>query len=171
MTRPAVKLIGVISDTHGLLRPEALDALRGVDRIIHAGDVGGAHLIDELEKIAPVSVVRGNNDRDAWGRTLPETIDLEIDGWRLHVLHNLAELNLNPVETNVHAVITGHSHKPVVNQQNKALFLNPGSAGPRRFSLPITLAHLTLGPDMLRASIIPLVSAAQSNSKRTRVRR
>lgn len=166
MTRSRLKLIGVISDTHGFLRPEALDALRDVDRIIHAGDIGGAHLIDELEKIAPVSVVRGNNDRDAWGQSLPETIDLEIDGWRLHVLHNLAELDINPVEANIDAVIAGHSHKPVVNQQDQVLFLNPGSAGPRRFSLPVTLAHLTLGPDILRATILPLVGAPKSNSKR-----
>ena len=169
MTRSKLKLIGVISDTHGLLRPEALDALRGVDRIIHAGDIGGAHIIDELKEIAPVSVVRGNNDRDAWGQSLPETVDLEIDGWRVHVLHNLAELKSNPVDSNVHAVIAGHSHKPAVNQQDNVLLLNPGSAGPRRFSLPITLAHLTVGPDILRATIIPLaIPEGKTKSKKAR---
>lgn len=171
MTRSVRKLIGVISDTHGLLRPEAFDALRGVDRIIHAGDIGGAHIIEALHAIAPVDVVRGNNDRDEWGAALPETLDLDVDGWRIHVLHNLTELSVDPARANVHAVITGHSHKPSVSQRDNVLYLNPGSAGPRRFSLPITLAHVMIGPDILRASIIPLVSAPEGRTKAKKTRR
>lgn len=169
MKHTKAKVIGVISDTHGLLRPEALEALRGVARIIHAGDIGGAHIIETLERIAPVSAVRGNNDRDAWGASLPETLDLVVDGWRIHVRHNLAELSLDPTRENAHAVITGHSHKPLVTERNDVLFLNPGSAGPRRFSLPITIARLTLDPDNLRATLIPLAAElkGKKNAKKT----
>ena len=165
MKRLKSRLIGVISDTHGLLRPEALDALSGVHRIIHAGDVGGAHIVEALEKIAPVSVVRGNNDRDEWVTTLSESLTLEIEGRVFHVLHDLAELNIDPARAGIDVVITGHSHKPSVTQRKDVLYVNPGSAGPRRFSLPITLAHLIVGPDILKPSIVPLAIAVSSHTK------
>lgn len=170
MKRAASRLIGVISDTHGLLRPEAIHALRGVDHIIHAGDIGGPQIIESLERIAPVSVVRGNNDRDAWGKALPESMTLDVDGRRIHVLHSLAALKLDPAREGIHAVISGHSHQPSVIKQGATLFLNPGSAGPRRFSLPITLAHLLVGPDILRATLVPLTIApgARTSTKKTR---
>jgi putative phosphoesterase len=170
MKRSTRRLIGVISDTHGLLRPEAIHALRGVERIIHAGDIGGAQIIETLETIAPVSVVRGNNDRDAWGETLPESITLDIDRRRIYVLHNVAELNLDPAREDISVVISGHSHQPSVTQHGEILFLNPGSAGPRRFTLPTTLAHLLVGPDILQATIVPLniVPSGRTSAKKTR---
>lgn len=136
-------VLGVISDTHGLVRPEALAALAGVEHIFHAGDVGGRAVVDALAELAPVTVVRGNNDRDAWGRTLPETITVTLAGRTIHMLHDRHDLD--PKLSNVDVVITGHSHKPAQEWHGRTLYLNPGSAGPRRFKLPITLARLRLG--------------------------
>lgn len=171
MKQATPQRIGVISDTHGLLRPEAIDALRGVDHIIHAGDVGGAAIIETLNNIAPVTVVRGNNDSDSWGRSLPESITMTLSGRRIFVLHNLAELNLDLAREGIHAVISGHSHKPSASQQGEVLFVNPGSAGPRRFALPTTLAHLIVSPDILRAEIVPLAITSNGDRSKRNARR
>lgn len=138
-------LIGVISDTHGLLRPEAVRALRGVDRILHAGDVGAPDILPELARIAPVSGIRGNVDFGDWADALPETLDLEIDGIAIHMLHDLNALALPRAAGSwPDLVIAGHSHRPVSEGQRDFWHLNPGSAGPRRFHLPVTLAHFRI---------------------------
>lgn len=141
--RGAVK-VGVISDTHGLLRPDAVAALAGSDVIVHAGDIGGAGILAELNAIAPVVAVRGNNDREAWARHLPETAVLEIGGARLIVIHDLAALHVDPRAAGFAAVISGHSHQPRSERRRGVLFFNPGSAGPRRFRLPIALGTLRI---------------------------
>jgi putative phosphoesterase len=135
-------IIGVISDTHGLLRPEALSALAGSDLIIHAGDVGKPDILEQLRRIAPTFAVRGNVDTQAWAQILPLTDVVEADGLHLYVLHDLATLDLDPAAAGFVAVISGHSHKPVAETRNGVLYLNPGSAGPKRFNLPICLARL-----------------------------
>jgi uncharacterized protein len=149
--------IGLISDTHGLVRPEALQALAGVERIIHAGDVGGPEVIDALRSIAPVDVVRGNNDKDPWGAKLPSRLALEFEGVRVHVLHDLKEMDVDPAATGFRVVVAGHSHKPVVKERDGVLFVNPGSAGQRRFSLPVTIAYLTISAGKAQAEIKPLL--------------
>lgn len=136
--------LGLISDTHGLLRPEALRALAGVQRIVHAGDIGGPEVLAELRSIAPVAAVRGNNDREAWARALPETDVLDIDGLLIYVLHDIAELDLAPEAAGFHVVVAGHSHRASVMRKDGVLFVNPGSAGPRRFGLPVSLAFLDI---------------------------
>jgi len=150
-------LVGVISDTHGLVRPEALRALRGVDLIIHAGDVGGRAVLDVLGGIARVIAVRGNNDRDAWAHALRETERVEVNGTVLYVLHDLATLDIDPMTAGVDVVIAGHSHRPSITRRGGITFLNPGSAGPRRFTLPIALARLSVRRGRVRARIVPLV--------------
>ena len=149
--------IGLISDTHGLVRPEALQALAGVERIIHAGDVGGAEVIEALRRIAPVEVVRGNNDKDTWGQQLAPWLALEFDGVGVHVLHDLNEMDLDPAAAGFRVVVAGHSHKPRVIERDGVLFVNPGSAGPRRFSLPVTLGYLNIEAGAARAEIRPLL--------------
>jgi putative phosphoesterase len=149
--------IGLISDTHGLVRPEALQALAGVDRIIHAGDVGGAGVIETLTGIAPVDVVRGNNDKDPWGAQLPEWLALEFEGVGIHVRHDVKELDVDPGAAGFRVVIAGHSHKPVVTERDGVLFVNPGSAGPRRFSLPVTVGYLTVTGGGAQAEIKSLL--------------
>jgi uncharacterized protein len=149
--------IGLISDTHGLVRPEALQALAGVEHIIHAGDVGGEEVVDALRRIAPVDVVRGNNDKDAWGQQLPAWLALEFGGVGIHVLHDLNEMDIDPAAAGFHVIITGHSHKPVVSQREGILFVNPGSAGPRRFSLPVTLGYLNIAAGAAQAEIRSLL--------------
>jgi putative phosphoesterase len=148
--------IGVISDTHGLLRPEAVRALRGVDLIVHAGDVGTPDVLDGLRAIAPVTAVRGNNDRGAWARALRETETLVVEGARVHVIHDLKALAIDPVKRGIAVVIAGHSHKPAIVRRDGVLFLNPGSAGPRRFTLPVSLACLSAARDHVRARLVPL---------------
>jgi putative phosphoesterase len=146
--------IGLISDTHGLLRPEAVQALDGVARIIHAGDVGGPEVIAGLRSIAPVQAVRGNNDRDAWSRkSLPLRLSLEVAGVRILVLHDLNELGSEPETNGYRVIVTGHSHKPLVVERSGTLFVNPGSAGPRRFKLPITIGYLTIAEGTASAQI------------------
>lgn len=135
--------IGVVSDTHGLLRPEVLDRLRGVSRIVHAGDVGDPGILDRLAAVAPVRAVRGNVDRGGWAETLPWTEVVDVDGVMLYVLHDLAELDLEPAASGFAAVVHGHSHRPSIETRRGVLYLNPGSAGPRRFRLPVSLAILT----------------------------
>lgn len=136
--------IGLISDTHGLLRPEARIALSGVDRIIHAGDICNAEVLDQLARIAPVIAVRGNNDRGAWAEALPEKEMLEIDRVKLYVLHDLAELDIDPRAEGVKVVISGHSHRPLSKMESGVLYVNPGSAGQRRFKLPVSLGFLEI---------------------------
>ena len=136
--------IGLISDTHGLLRPEARIALRGVERIIHAGDICNADVLDALAEIAPVTAVRGNNDRGAWAEAVPERELIEIEGVKLYVLHDLHELDIDPKAEGVKVVISGHSHRPLSKMENGVLYVNPGSAGPRRFRLPISLGFLEI---------------------------
>jgi putative phosphoesterase len=145
---------GVISDTHGLLRPGALARLAGADRILHAGDIGGPALLAELAALAPVTAVRGNNDRDAWGRALPETAVIEAAGRRIYMLHDRNQLAIDPRAEGFAVVISGHSHKPGQSREGGVLYINPGSAGPRRFKLPITVARLHMTDDNITAEIL-----------------
>jgi putative phosphoesterase len=135
-------VIGLISDTHGLLRPEAVEALRGSELIIHAGDVGRPEILDELRKLAPVIAVRGNIDRGEWAQSLPETAVAEAGTTQIYVIHDVKELDLNPAVAGFEIVISGHSHKLGQTERGGVLYINPGSAGPRRFQLPITVARL-----------------------------
>ena len=148
--------IGVISDTHGLLRPEAVNALRGSDRIIHAGDVGDPAILEELSKLAPVTAIRGNVDREKWARRLPPTDVLEAAGVAIYVLHNLEELDLKPESAGFAAVVHGHSHVPKQQTRKGVLYFNPGSAGPRRFRLPVSVGRLIVEAGKLRAEILTL---------------
>jgi putative phosphoesterase len=134
-------LIGVISDTHGLLRPEAVEALRGVEHIIHAGDIGAPEVLSALAEIAPVTAVRGNNDKGAWAGRIPATAVFEAPGLRIYVLHDVNELDLDPAAAGFGVVIAGHSHHPSQDERDGVLFFNPGSAGPRRFRLPISIGR------------------------------
>jgi putative phosphoesterase len=152
--------VGLISDTHGLLRPEALAALAGVDYIVHAGDIGSAEILDRLRQIAPVTAVRGNNDKGSWARGIAENEVIEIEGSLLYVLHDLHELDLDPAAAGFAAVITGHSHKPAITERDGVLFVNPGSAGPRRFKLPISVGLLELKRRKWHARIQELVLSA-----------
>ncbi|HKE09482.1 MAG TPA: metallophosphoesterase family protein [Candidatus Acidoferrum sp.] len=149
-------LLGVISDTHGLLRPEALHALREVKLIIHAGDVGAPEILVQLKNIAPVFAVRGNVDTQPWARELPETAVVNVTGLSFYVLHNLRELDLKPEASGFQTVISGHTHQAEQQLRNGVLYLNPGSAGPRRFHLPVTVALLEMTEKPLRARIVPL---------------
>jgi uncharacterized protein len=149
--------IGLISDTHGLLRPEALQALAGVEHIIHAGDIGAAEVIETLRNIAPVDAVRGNNDKGAWANELPSWLALEFGGLGIHVLHDVNELDVHPAAAGFRVVIAGHSHRPQVVERDGVLFVNPGSAGPRRFSLPVTMGYLTVGNGSASAEIRSLL--------------
>lgn len=155
--RASELLIGVISDTHGLMRPEAVGALQGSDLIVHAGDVGKPHVLETLRKIAPVVVVRGNIDRDEWAETLPAREVVEVGGARLYVLHDVKELDLDPGTAGFGAIISGHSHKPSTGKREGVLFLNPGSAGPRRFHLPVTVARLYVWEGALDAQIVEVM--------------
>jgi putative phosphoesterase len=148
--------VGVISDTHGLLRPEAVGALAGAGLIIHAGDVGGPEVLEALGRVAPVVAVRGNNDRGAWAETLAEYEAIEVNDSFIYVLHDLKELDIVPAAAGFHVVVSGHSHKPLVEERRGVLYLNPGSAGPRRFKLPVTVARLKLNGDDTSAEIISL---------------
>ena len=136
--------IGVISDTHGLLRPETLNALQGSNLIIHAGDIGTPEVITELKTIAPVIAIRGNNDRGRWATMIPTTQSTTIGEHHIFVIHDVRQLKINPIHSQYTVIISGHSHKPTVTEHNGTGFLNPGSAGPRRFSLPTTLARLKI---------------------------
>jgi hypothetical protein len=146
--------IGIISDTHGLLRPEAVERLAGVHHIIHAGDIGRPEVISGLRKIAPTTAVRGNVDRGEWAVGYPHTELLQLGGRWFYVLHNLAELDLDPAAAGIDVVVSGHSHRPRVETVDGVIYLNPGSAGPRRFSLPIALATLELSGDAIRPCIL-----------------
>ncbi len=150
-------IIGVISDTHGLLRPKALDALKNSDHIIHAGDVGDPIILDRLREIAPVTVVRGNVDHGPWAEKIPETDLLESDGISIYVLHILEKLDLKPEAAGISAVIYGHSHVPKQEMKDSVLYFNPGSAGPRRFNLPITVGKLVLQNGRIQSEIVRII--------------
>jgi uncharacterized protein len=149
-------MVGLISDTHGLLRDEAVEALEGAELIIHAGDVGKPAIVEALRELAPVVVVQGNIDSDRWGQTLPPTAVAEIDGQTIYVLHNIHELDLDPAAAGFQAVVSGHSHKPAQFEKSGVLYINPGSAGPRRFKLPITVAHLDFHAQPWKVDFIEL---------------
>ena len=149
-------VVGVISDTHGLLRPEAIAALRGVDRIIHAGDIGAPEILTALGELAPVTAVRGNNDRDAWARKVPLTQVVDAGGVLVYVIHDVGELDVDPAAGGFGVVVAGHSHHPRNERRDGVLWFNPGSAGPRRFKLPIALGLLTIDAGRARGQIITL---------------
>jgi hypothetical protein len=140
----SITSVGLISDTHGLLREEALDALRGNELIIHAGDVGGPQILTSLRQLAPVIAVKGNIDKGLWASELPATAMVEAGPATIYVLHDIQELDLDPAAAGIHIVVSGHSHKPSRSEKSGVLYVNPGSAGPRRFHLPLTVARLDL---------------------------
>lgn len=154
--RPDQTVIGVVSDTHGLLRPEALEHLMDVETIIHAGDIGAPAVLEKLGTVAPVRAVRGNNDKAAWAESIPESLSMQVRGHAVHVLHDLARIDLSPAAAGLSVVISGHSHKPKIERREGVLFVNPGSIGPRRFRLPIALAKLYVTDTDVRAEIIEL---------------
>jgi len=151
-----VKRIGLISDTHGLLRREAVEALEGSEMIIHAGDVGNPEVLEALRKIAPVVAVRGNVDTEPWATALPETALAEAGAAMIYVLHDVKALDLNPAASGFHIVVSGHSHKPGKTERHGVLYINPGSAGPRRFQLPVTVARLNLGRTTFAVEFVDL---------------
>ena len=148
--------IGVISDTHGLLRPQAIEALRGCAMIIHAGDVGNAEVIARLRDLAPTFAVRGNIDTGKWAGTLPMTELVEVRELRFFVLHQIAQLDLDPAAAGIAAVVFGHTHRPSTENRRGVLFLNPGSAGPRRFKLPVSVARVQVSGTHVRPEIVEL---------------
>lgn len=146
-------IVGIISDTHGLLRPEALELLRGSEHIIHAGDIGSPEIIPELEKIAPVTAIRGNIDVQPWARKFPATEVAEVGGVLLYVIHDVNDLDLKPESAGLAAVISGHSHKPKQEVRDGVLYFNPGSAGPRRFKLPISMGRMEISSAGIVATV------------------
>lgn len=149
-------IVGVISDTHGLLRREAVAALEGSQYIVHGGDVGDESILQTLTAIAPVTVVRGNTDTEPWARRLPRTAVLDVDGVRIYAVHDLTDLDIDPHAAGVNVVVSGHSHRPRIEPRGDVVYLNPGSAGPRRFDLPVTVARLTIEGGAARAEIVEL---------------
>jgi uncharacterized protein len=149
-------IVGVISDTHGLLRPEAMEMLRGSEHIIHAGDIGAPEIIPALEKLAPVTAIRGNVDQMAWCRKFSETEVVELAGIHIYIIHDVNAMDLNPKAAGFAAVISGHSHKPHQETKDGVLYFNPGSAGPRRFKLPITVGRLEISGGRLAATVLSL---------------
>lgn len=150
--------VGVISDTHGLMRPAALTALQGADLIIHAGDVGRPEVLDQLGELAPTHVVRGNIDMQSWASNLPATLDVDVHGLRFHVLHDISALDVEPMSAGIAGIVFGHSHKPFIETRDGVLYLNPGSAGPRRFRLPVTIARVRVSGRTLEPEIVTLES-------------
>ena len=162
--------VGLISDTHGLLRPQACDALAGCARIVHAGDIGNVDVLDALSAMAPVAAVRGNNDRAEWAADLPHTLRLRIEEIDVHVVHDVATLDRTSSK-DARVVIFGHSHRPGIREQDAVLYVNPGSAGPRRFRLPVTVAHLVVDGTRVSAQIVELaVPAPPATRRRARPR-
>ena len=155
-TQQDAHVLGVISDTHGLMRPEAIKALEGVEMIIHAGDIGTPQVLETLQAIAPVIAVRGNNDKGDWVHTLSETEVVQVGGVSLYVLHDVKTLDLDPGAAGFHAVISGHSHQPAMATRQGILYLNPGSAGPRRFKLPISVARVIIHGGTVDAQLLEL---------------
>jgi uncharacterized protein len=154
--RETLVTLGIISDTHGLLRSEAVEALRGSGRILHAGDVGDAGILEKLAHIAPVTAIRGNVDTDAWVAALPATEVVEIAGMSIYMLHDIARIDLKPEAAGFRVVIYGHSHRPKIEERNGVLFFNPGSAGPRRFSLPVSVGRLMISAQKVHAELVEL---------------
>lgn len=148
--------IGLISDTHGLLRPEAVECLTGSDYIIHAGDIGHHNVLQTLAGMAPVTAVRGNNDSDAWATDFPETAVLRVGEVSIYVLHDVADLSLDPARRGYHAVVAGHSHRPVAERRDGVWFVNPGSAGPRRFRLPVSVGRLRISGTQVNVQLVTL---------------
>ena len=148
--------VGLISDTHSLLRPEAVTFLRGSDHIIHAGDIGDATVLRQLNVLAPVTAVRGNNDRGSWAEAIPESQVLQVDDVFMNVLHDLAELDLDPGAAGFQVVVSGHSHQPLVETRDGVLYVNPGSSGPRRFKLPAAVAELDIAGHSVKARVVEL---------------
>ena len=148
--------VGLVSDTHGLLRDEALRALAGSDVIVHAGDIGDASILDRLRDIAPVTAVRGNNDRGAWAMALPDSAELNVNGRVVHVLHSVHDLRVDARTAGFDVVVAGHSHRPSIETRDGVLFVNPGSAGPRRFRLPVSVGRLIVTPDRIEPALIEL---------------
>jgi uncharacterized protein len=149
-------VVGIISDTHGLLRPEAIRALRGADMIIHAGDVGNPEVIGELRGVAPTFVVRGNIDKGHWADALPMTAVVEVGERLFYVLHEISQLDFDPAAAGFAAVVFGHSHVPSMETREGVLFLNPGSAGPRRFKLPVAIARVRVSGERIDSEIVEL---------------
>jgi uncharacterized protein len=150
--------LGIISDTHGLLRPEALAFLQGCEHIVHGGDIGDADILAQLGAIAPVTAVRGNNDRGAWAEAIPETARLDFAGISIYAIHDLSQLDIDPASEGVRIVVSGHSHKPDIQERNGVLYVNPGSAGPRRFRLPIAVAEVVVDGGNVAPRIVHLLS-------------
>jgi uncharacterized protein len=151
--------VGLISDTHGLLRPEAVTFLHGSDYIVHAGDIGDVKILRELKAFAPVTAVRGNNDRGSWAKAIPESQVLHVDDVFIYVLHDVAKLDLDPVAAGFRVIVSGHSHRPSVQDRDGVLYVNPGSSGPRRFKLPITVAELDIAGRSVKARVAHLEAA------------
>ena len=148
--------IGILSDTHGLLRPEVLDALSGAELIIHAGDIGAPQVLESMRAIAPVFAVRGNVDTQAWARRLPATQTVPVDKHRFHVLHNVLDLSIDLAAAGIATVIFGHSHRPWIETRGGVLYLNPGSAGPRRFKLPVCIARVEIAGTRIEPTLVAL---------------
>ena len=148
--------IGLVSDTHGLVRSEALAALKGSEVIVHAGDIGKAEVLDSFGSIAPLMAIKGNNDRDQWAKKIPDVLNLEINGVKIYVIHNVNELDARPANDGFRVIVSGHSHKPRLLERDGILFINPGSAGPRRFKLPVTVGTLWIKRRNVHAEIIEL---------------
>jgi putative phosphoesterase len=151
-----MRRVGVISDTHGLLRPEATAFLSGSDFIVHAGDIGDASVLEELATIAPVTAVRGNNDKGKWAEAVADFEVLQVGEMLVYILHDLSELDLDPAAAGFRIVVSGHSHRPAIEERGRFLYVNPGSAGPRRFKLPIAAAELEISGDSVRVRIVEL---------------
>ena len=160
--------IGVIADTHGLLRPEAVAFLQGCSHIIHAGDIGEPQVLDELGSLAPVTAVRGNNDAGEWAQRLRERETIRVAGVNIHVIHDVGEMPLDAMRPFVQVVVSGHSHKPAITQREETLFLNPGSAGPRRFKLPVSIGELIVRDDGSVTARIQELSVAPARRSRAR---
>jgi uncharacterized protein len=154
-----ITILGLISDTHGLLREEAVRALHGADLILHAGDVGGPGILEALRAVAPVVAVRGNIDTDPWGQTLPLTELVQAGAVPIYMVHILQDLDVNPPAAGFHIVVSGHSHKPMQTEKHGVVYINPGSAGPRRFQLPVTVARLDLAKRPWKAEFLDLAGA------------
>lgn len=158
--RPVTLRVGLISDTHGLLRPEALAFLEGSDRIVHGGDICDARVLEALSAVAPVTAVRGNNDQGSWASRLRETERFQVGAVSVYVIHDLAYLDIEPSVAGVQVVVSGHSHRPSVERREDILYVNPGSAGPRRFKLPVSIGELTVTGSSVSARIVELVRGA-----------
>jgi putative phosphoesterase len=151
-----VARLGIISDTHGLLRPQAATFLQGSDRILHGGDIGNAEVLARLSAIAPVTAIRGNNDKGAWAAAIPETEFFEFSGIGVYAIHDLSLLDIDPSAAGIQVVVSGHSHRPLIEQRDGIVFINPGSAGPRRFKLPISVADILIDGGAISSRIVEL---------------